>query len=240
MLTDPQDFSNVYRHAAIFAFDPLVLEVYRAFQLPKAATRKLYRKPLASGAKSGSRNPPEQDAVNISHHMLVVEMRGKQTYSHPLRVAKQLSSMVGLGDVCSRFSTVRDGSSTVVSLLTLCSIIVTAAGQASYFGSALSDIDSSLPEAFVEFDRLCWQIFYRPPIFWSKQLTKCKTKLLKALEAYSEKPMEQRSDMPPFLQKWEMECTKLGLCSSDIAILMLIQYFGRVSVSSPRLQSVAK
>lgn len=88
--------------------------------------------------------------------------------------------------------------------------MVTAAGQAAYFGDALSDIDPSLPEAFVNFDKLCWQIFYRPPIFWSKQMTNCKTKLMKALEAYSRKPMEQRPDMPRFLQDWEIECIKAG------------------------------
>lgn len=38
--------------------------------------------------------------------------------------------------------------------------------------------------------------------------------------------MEQRPDMPQFLQNWEVERTKAGLRSSDIAIIMLIQYFG--------------
>lgn len=226
MLTDPQDFSNVYRNAATFTFDPLVEQVYRAFQLPEAAVRKLYRKPLSSGAKPVSSNPPRKDAVNFSHQMIVVEMRGKQTHSNYIKVARQLDSVIDLEYVCSRFSTIREGSTTVVSLLKLCSIMVTAAGQASYFGDGLSAIDPSLPEAFVEFDKLCWQIFYRPPLFWSKQLTKCKTRLLTALETYSRKPMEQRPDMPQFLQSWETECTKAGLRSSDIAIIMLIQYFG--------------
>jgi hypothetical protein len=122
--------------------------------------------------------------------------------------------------------TIQDGSSTVVPLSKLCSIMVTAAGQAAYFGDALSDIDLYLPEAFMNFDKLCWQIFYRPPILWSKQMTKCKTKLLRVLEAYSGKPMEQRPDMPQFVQNWEIECTKAGLGSSDIANIMLIQYFG--------------
>ena len=223
MLTDPRDFSNVYRNAATFTFDPLVEQVYRAFQLPETAIRKLYRTPLS---KSGSPSPPEKDAVNISHEMIVVEMRRKLTHSHALNVTRQLESMIDLESICSRFSTIRDGSCTVVSLFKFCSIMVTAAGQAAYFGHALSDIDPSLPEAFVDFDKLCWQIFYRPPIFWSKQLTDCKTKLMEALEAYSRKPMEQRPDMPRFLQNWEIECTKAGLRSSDIAIIMLIQYFG--------------
>ena len=226
VLTDSQDFSNVYRNVATFAFEPLVEQVYRAFQLPEATIGKLYHKPLSSGAKSGSPNLPGKDAVNTSHEMIVVEMRGKQTHSHAVKAARQLDSMIDLDNVCSRFSTSRDGSNTVVSLLKLCSIMVTAAGQASYFGDALSDVDPSLPEAFVEFDKLCWQIFYRPPIFWSKQLTKCKAKLLTALEAYSRKPLEQRPDVPQYFQSWEIDCTKVGLGSSDIATIMLIQYFG--------------
>lgn len=164
--------------------------------------------------------------------MIVVEMRGRQTHSHHLKTKSCLDSMMSLERICSRFSTIKDKSSTVVSLFKLCSIMVTTAGQVSYFGNALCDIDSSLPETFMDFDKLCWQIFYRPPIFWSKQLTTCKTKFLTALEAYSRKPMEQRQDMPQFLKNWEVECTKAGLCSSDIAIVMLIQYFGYASISS--------
>ena len=240
MLTDPQDFSTVYRNATTFTFDPLVEQVYRAFQLPEAAIQKLYCTPSSSGAKSGSPNPLENGVVNFSHQMIVVEMRGKQTHRQSLKVARQLDSMIDLESICSRFSTTRDGSSTVVSLFKLCSIMVTAAGQAPYFGDALSDIDPSLPEAFADFDKLCWQIFYRPPMFWSKQMTKCKAKLLKALEAYSRKPMEQRSDMPLFLQNWEVECKKAGLHHSEIAIIMLIQYFGQVSISSYEYYSIAK
>ena len=226
MLTDPQDFSNVYRNAATFTFDPLVEQVYRAFQLPEVAIRKLYQTPSSSGAKSGSANPPGKGAVNTSHEMIITEMRGKRTQSHPLTAARQLQGIMNLESICSRFSTVQHGPSTVVSLFKLCSITVTATQQAEYFGDALSDIDASLPEAFMVFDKLCWQIFYRTPVFWSKQMTDCKAKLLKALEAYSGKPMEQRSDMPQFLQNWENECRKAGLCNSDLAILFLIQYFG--------------
>lgn len=233
VLTDPQDFSNVYRNAATFTFDPLVEEVYRAFQLAEATIERLYRTPSSSHAHSGSFRPSEKDAVNVSHETIVVEMRGKSTHGHRLKAKRQLDSMIDLESICSRFSTTRDGSSTIVSLFKLCSIMVTAAGQAAYFGDALSKIDPSLPEAFVDFDKLCWQIFYRPPIFWSKQMTKCKTKLLKALETYSRKPMEQRPDMPQFLQTWEIECRKAGLCNSDIAIIMLIQYFG-LNTNTPK------
>lgn len=217
-------------------------QVYRAFQLPEAAIQKLYRQPsLSSETKSESWSPnpapapAEKDSsVNISHQMIVVEMRGKQTnrHSHAMKAARQLGRMIDLESVCARFSTVRNGSSTVVSLFQLCSVMVTAAGQASYFGDALSAIDPGLPEAFLDFDKLCWQIFYRPPMFWSKELRKCKTRLLQALEAYSRKPMDERLDMPQFFQRWEIECTKAGLRSSEIAIIMLIQYFGYVSVFS--------
>ena len=226
MLTDPQDFSNVYRNSATFTFDPLVEQVYKAFQLPEAAIRRLYRTSSSSGEKPESPNSSGKDVVNISHEMIVVEMRGKQTHGHALKAKRQLDHMMDIESICSRFSTIQDGSSTVVSLYDLCNIMVTAAGQAAYFGNALSDIDPSLPEAFVVFDRLCWEIFFRPPMFWSKQMINSKTKLLNALEAYSKKPMEQRQDMPQFFQNWETECTKAGLRNSEIAIVMLIQYFG--------------
>ncbi|KAL8724158.1 MAG: hypothetical protein Q9181_006952 [Wetmoreana brouardii] len=72
VLTDPQVFSNVYRNAATFTFDPLVEQVYRAFQLSEAAIRRLYRTPLSSGAESGVPSPPAKDAVNISHQMIFV------------------------------------------------------------------------------------------------------------------------------------------------------------------------
>ena len=226
MLTDPQDFSSVYRNAAAFTFDPLVEQVYRAFQLPDAAIRRLYCTPSSPDEKSPSHTPPRNGKVNISHEMIVVEMRRNQTLGHSLKTMKQLDSMMDLESICERFLTTQHGSTTVLSLSQFCSIMATSAGQASYFGNALSEIDESLPETFVDFDKLCWQIFYRPPILWSKQLTKCKAKFLKALEAYSKKPTEERQDMPQFLKNWESQCIKAGLRNSDIAIIMLIQYFG--------------
>ena len=226
VLTDPQDFSEVYRNVATFTFDPLVEQVYRAFQLPEKAIRRLYCRPSASSGKSRSLGPLEKGFRNVSHEKIIVEMRRKQTRGNALKAKKQLDSMMSLDRICSRFSTTMDKSSTVVSLIKLCSVMVTAAGQALYFGDTLSEIEPSLPETFVDFDKLCWQIFYRPEMLWSHRLTACKTKLLKAFETYSKKTMEQRQHMPQFLQDWEVECKKAGLCSSDIAIIMLIQYFG--------------
>ena len=226
VLTDPQDFSTVYRNGATFTFDPLVEYIYRVFQLPEATIQILYRKPLSPGARYEPSNPPKMDAVNIPHKILLVEMRGKHPHSQYVQTTRQLRSMIALENICSRFSTIRDGSTTVVSLFQFCSIVMITIGQASHFGCALSDIDSSLPDAFLGFDELCWQIFHLPPILWSKRLVKCKTQLLKALEAYSRKPLDQRPDMPQFLQNWEIESMKLGLRNSDIAIFMLVQYFG--------------
>lgn len=240
MLTDPQDFGAIYRNGATFTFDPLVEQVYRAFQLPETAIRRLYCTPWSSSTKTGSPNTTQKDSVNISHGMFVVAMRGKQRQSHALKAKSQLDSMMSLERICSRFLTIRDDSSTVVSLYKFCSVMVIAAGQASYFGNTLPEIDPSLPETFLDFEKLSWQIFYRPPILWSKRLTACKTKLLKAFEAYSKKPMEQRHNVPQFFQNWEVECSKAGLLSSDIAILMLVQYFGYVSIPSPRYHSIAK
>ena len=226
VFTDPQDFSTVYRHAATFTFDPIVEFIYRAFQLPEAAMRKLYQQPLSSGLKNGSPDSSKNNAVNISHKMLLAGMRGKFYHNTYIQTAEQLRGMMNLEKICSRFSTTRKGSSTIISLLQLCSITVLTLGQTSHFGSVLADIDSTLPEAFLEFDKLCWQIFQRPRILWSKQLMICMSKLLKALEAYANKPMEQRPGMPKFLQNWETECRNSGLDDSDLASLMLIQYFG--------------
>lgn len=226
VLTDPQDFNTVYRHATTFTFDPIVEFIYRAFQLPEAAMRNLYQQPLSCGLKNGSSDSSNKNAVNISHKMLLVGMRGKLHHNTYIETAEQLRSMMDLEKICSRFSTTRKGSSTVISLLQLCSNTVLTVSQASHFGSALANIDSTLPEVFWEFDKLCWQIFQRPRILWNKQLTICMDKLLIALEAYANIPIEQRSGMPKFLQNWETECRNLGLSDSDLALLMLIQYFG--------------
>ena len=201
-------------------------QVYKAFQLPEDSIRRLYCTPSASNEKSGSPNSLETDVVNISHEKIIVHMRGQQNFSHAFKAKRQLDSMMSLERICSRFSTTKDESSTVVSLFRLCSVMVTAAGQEAYFGNVLSEIEPSLPENFVDFDKSCWQIFYRPSIFWSKQLKESKKKFLNALETYSRKPIVQRQDTPQFLQNWDVECRKAGLCDSDIAIIMLIQYFG--------------
>lgn len=226
MFTDPQDFSTIYRHAATFNFDPLVEYIYRVFQIPEASIRNLYRKPMSSGQEHKSSDPPNNNAVNVSHKMMLVEVRGKHHCDTYTKIAEQLRRSMNLETICSRFSTTRDGSSTVISLLQLCSIMVIRLGQDSHFGSALSDIDSSIPDAFLEFDKHCWQIFQRPPILWSKQLRKVMTRLLTALQAYSSKPMDGRPGMPQFLKNWETECRNSELHDSDLAKLMLIQYFG--------------
>ena len=225
MVTSPQDYSIVYRNSSTFVFDPLIEMVYRAFGLPEAAVKKLYR-PTSSGEKHGPGDHPKKEVVNISHDIIVTEMRGKQTNRHAVRVKKQLDHMISLQSICSRFSTDRTGSSTVVSLLKLSFIMITATGQTAFFGEALSDSDPFLAEAFVEFDKFVWQIFYRAKVFWGKDMTEPKSRLLKAFEAYSEMPMDRKLDMPPFLQNWETQCKKAGLRSSEIATLMLILNFG--------------
>jgi hypothetical protein len=99
---DPQNFSNVYRNAATFTFDPLVEQVYRAFQLPETAIRRLYRTPSSLDATSGSSSPSKKEVVNFSHEMIVVEMHRKQTHGHSLEVSRQLESMMDLENICLR------------------------------------------------------------------------------------------------------------------------------------------
>jgi len=234
VLTEPKDFVEIYRNGSIFSFDFLVDQVYRAFLVPDDAINKLCRTP-EPGEKTPYPNPLGKSCVNIGHEMLITELRGKQSYDFAEKVKSTVAEMMDLDKICSRFAAPKSGKGNAleVSLFDLCGVMVISAGQTAYFGKELSEIDLHLPEAFMEFDKLCWQMFYGYPLFLSKPMTRSKGQLLRAMEKFLDIPAEKRPGMSWFVRNWEAVNRYAGLNSREIATIMLIQYFG-LNTNTPK------
>ena len=94
--------------------------------------------------------------------------------------------MMDFDMICSRFAVpnpkLEKATATELSLYDLCAVMVISAGKTAYFGKELSNIDLYLPGAFMELDKLCWQIFHGYTLFLSNPMTRSKVQLLKVME----------------------------------------------------------
>lgn len=114
----------------------------------------------------------------------------------------------------------------VVSLKAWTSTIFINAGQKTYFGDRLSEIDSGLPQALIRLDELSWQIFYQYPKLLRPELNQTSTRIRKSLETYLEIPAKERQSKAWFTQALEREYRRVGLDNKDIASQMLFLYWG--------------
>lgn len=102
------------------------------------------------------------------------------------------------------------------------------AGTMALYGDQILAIDSEFKEHFLAFDQNSWMFLYRFPKILSGPVDIPKRKVLRALTAYYRLPLEERSEMAPFLEIIEAEQKKISLDHSDMAALAFIMYWAWV------------
>lgn len=102
------------------------------------------------------------------------------------------------------------------------------AGTIALYGEKLLDIESEFKEHFLAFDQNSWMFLYHFPKILSAPMDIPKRKVLHAFTAYYRLPLEERSEMAPFLQSIEAEQRKVSLDHSDMAALAFMMYWAWV------------
>lgn len=99
------------------------------------------------------------------------------------------------------------------------------AGTMALYGQKILAIEPEFKEYFLAFDQNSWMFLYRFPKLLSGPMHTPKRKILQALTAYYQLPLEERSEMAPFLESIEAEQKKVFLDHSDMAALAFIMYW---------------
>lgn len=102
------------------------------------------------------------------------------------------------------------------------------AGTMALYGEKILAIDPEFKEHFLAFDQNCWMLLYRLPKLLSGPMDVPKRKVLRALTAYYQLPLEERSEMAPFLHSVEAEQEKMSLDHSDMAAIAFLMYWAWV------------
>jgi hypothetical protein len=106
------------------------------------------------------------------------------------------------------------------------STISIEAVQEAYFGEALSRIDPTLASSLTTVDEMSWQIFYKVPKVFRRQLSTHTEKILRALRLYLDLPSSSRRSQAWFTPALEKEYRDAGLSNEDIATQLLFLYWG--------------
>lgn len=107
-----------------------------------------------------------------------------------------------------------------------CSDFFVRAGQRAYFGDALDAIDPTLAKTFVVFDELSWQILYQYPDFLAGEMKGARNAIQHAFKKYIQLPQSQRSGDAWFIKAMEDEMRALKISEDDIAVVMVMIYWG--------------
>ena len=136
-----------------------------------------------------------------------------------------------LGQIRSRRRYVKSNSigSIDLDLMLWCEDFLTNAGQESYFGTRLAEIDPDMSHTFTIFNESIWQLFYKYPKLFSRKVHRAKDNMLATLKKFLEEPAERRHDSSWFVKTAEAEMREHGLSSVGMSRIILLAYFGSVT-----------
>lgn len=126
----------------------------------------------------------------------------------------------------SDLPTAKKNDGIVLPLMQWCSDYFTRAGQRAYFGPALDGIDPKLPQTFIVFDELSWQVLYQYPDFLAGEMKSARNAIQRALKKYIQLPQETRQGDAWFTKAMENEMRALGISEDDIATMLVTIYWG--------------
>ena len=225
IITDPKEVSDVYKNTTSLSFDGFLRDIMLGFGTSAEGVAKILQRGLIRSERSASKI---QSISQIAHDLQVRQTQGKD-----LRMLGQYIDEIFQQCLCLEFMRktpsliVKESDlSCTVSLQKWTAEIFIKAGQQAYFGEALSNINSNLPQALIEFDDLSWQVFYQYPKCFRRRLNQISGEILNSLKKYLEMPISQRRGKAWFTVALEQKYREAGLSDEDIACQMLFLYWG--------------
>lgn len=230
VLTDPHDVSTVYRNLASFSFDIFAEELMGTCGCPASAVKNMFQVPPFN--ETGFPNPSKKHFTNLSHDIHTSQLHpGEKLDDIGTGFVAYFQNSLVLERLTTGYPYINPstGDNYATSLSRMCSDILVGAAQNVYFGPSLSRIDPGLVRTFIDFDDRSWQLLFQVPYLLSRNTHILKDKIVDALSAYFKISSDQRRGEAWSIGVLEKEMRKLGLANREIALMMMILYWGQVS-----------
>ncbi|KAL6233351.1 hypothetical protein BDW75DRAFT_215334 [Aspergillus navahoensis] len=228
VITKPQDVAEAYRNTRTLSFNEFVQAIMRGCGTSEFCVQAMY-KPLPK-EKDGFPNPHGKPLGTLARQMHINQLypgnnldfleRQFLEYVEPRLTAQGLRERP--------YATVPPDSQggIVLPLMEWSSDFFARAGQRAYFGPQLEELDPGLPQTFIHFDELSWQILYQYPNFLAGEMKSSRDKIQHELKRYFQIPPEKRHGDAWFTKAMENEMRALGIGEDDVATMMVTIYWG--------------
>ncbi|KAH8433494.1 cytochrome P450 [Aspergillus melleus] len=100
------------------------------------------------------------------------------------------------------------------------------AGQRTYFGKRLGEIDPDLIWTFLELEDRSWQILYEIPAVFARKAHAARDGIIDAIQKWFETPPEDRPDGSWWMNTMEAEMKALGFNTREMATTVVPIYIG--------------
>lgn len=100
------------------------------------------------------------------------------------------------------------------------------AGQRTYFGNLLGEIEPNLIWTFLELEDRSWQILYEIPAPFARKAHEARDGIIDAIQKWFESPRENRKDGSWWMNTMEAEMRSLGFSSREMATTVVPIYIG--------------
>ena len=227
MLTKADDVAEAYRNIKTLSFNVFVQEMLKTIGTSAFWVDAMYS-PLPAD-KAGFPNPKSKPLATLARDMHLNQLYpGKyldilaqafdRFFNRHLDASHMLQS-------CAYARSSEDGA-ILMPLMLWCSDLLSRAGQESYFGPLLREIDPGMTWKFLEFDENSHQVLFQYPKWLSSKMQRSKEALAKDLVIYFDTPQEQRHGDAWFVKAMENEMRTLKLTTYDIALTFVTIYWG--------------
>jgi hypothetical protein len=233
VITKPQDVAEAYRNTDTLSFNEFVQAMMRACGNTESCVKTMY-KPLSKD-KPGFPNPHGKPLATLARQMHIHQLYPGDNLDFLekqfLDWVEPRLTMDALKRECpyaiqSDLPAAKKDDGIVLPLMQWCSDYFTRAGQRAYFGPALDGIDPKLPQTFITFDELSWQVLYQYPDFLAGEMKSARNAIQRALKKYIQLPQETRQGDAWFTKAMENEMRALGISEDDIATMLVTIYWG--------------
>ncbi|KAL4974755.1 cytochrome P450 [Aspergillus desertorum] len=228
VITKPQDVAEAYRNSTTLSFNEFVQAIMRGCGTSEFCVQAMYQ-PLPK-EKDGFPNPHGKPLGTLARQMHINQLypgdnldfleRQFLDYVEPRLTVEGLRQR-------PYATTPSDGKGGIVlPLMEWSSDFFARAGQRAYFGPQLEELDPGLPQTFIHFDELSWQILYQYPDFLAGEMKSSRNKIQQELKRYFQIPPGKRHGDAWFTKAMETEMRALGIGEDDIATMMVTIYWG--------------
>ncbi|GFF33514.1 25-hydroxycholesterol 7-alpha-hydroxylase [Aspergillus udagawae] len=233
VITKPQDVAEAYRNTDTLSFNEFVQAMMRACGNTESCVKAMYN-PLSKD-KPGFPNPHGKPLATLARQMHIHQLYPGDNLDFLekqfLDWVEPRLTMDALKRECpyaiqSDLPTAKKDDGIVLPLMQWCSDYFTRAGQRAYFGPSMDGIDPKLPQTFIIFDELSWQVLYQYPDFLAGEMKSARNAIQRALKTYIQLPQETRQGDAWFTKAMENEMRALGISEDDIATMLVTIYWG--------------